>query len=169
MRVHLDDCSDLWEEYINEAVDSIVVFTPYFDELLLNLFQECDLPYSEITLITQLDWMDSSDQNIKRLKLIVEMMNLGINILRLNQLHAKVLFVDGERAIFGSQNFTYYSTGSYEISTEIEYDDDSEEIFETLSEWQGFATEVTSEDLTAASNYRLVIGNSEDDDDDDDE
>ena len=169
MKIHLDDCSDLWEEYINEAYESIIVFTPFFDELLVRLLVECSLPYSEITLITQLDWVDDSELNLRRLKLIIQLMNLGVNVMKLDQLHAKVLFVDRERAVFGSQNFTFYSTQSYEISTEIELDDDSYEIFEKFYEWIELSTQVTSQDLVQASGYRLKFISSTDQDDEDDE
>ena len=80
MEIHLEDCSSLWEDYIQEATDSIVVFTPYFDWLLVSLFSSCELPYSDIYLVTQLDRIDSRSENITRINRIVELVNLGVNV-----------------------------------------------------------------------------------------
>ena len=130
MKIHLEDCSGLWKEYIQDASESIVVFTPYFDRLLVELFSSCELPYSEIYLVTQIDRIDSRPENLNRLDRIVQLVNLGVNVSILDRLHAKVLIVDDEHAFFGSQNFTKYSTESLEISTQISrYEDDLDEVF----------------------------------------
>jgi len=169
MEIYLQDCSYLWEEMINDAVDSIVVFTPYFDEILVDLFDECSLSYSDISLVTQLDWADSRDENIKRLNLILDLHNKGVRVSILNRLHAKILFVDGERALFGSQNFTRYSTDSFEITTVISYmDDESESTFETLSEWLELARPLSFDELTAASGGRMTYTTVEDLEEDED-
>jgi phosphatidylserine/phosphatidylglycerophosphate/cardiolipin synthase-like enzyme len=104
---------------MQETRESIVVFTPYFDRLLVEQFSSCELSYSKIYLVTQIDRIDSRPENINRLNTIVQLLNLGVNVNVLDRLHAKVLIVDDEHAFFGSQNFTNYSTGSIEISTQI--------------------------------------------------
>ena len=75
MQIHLEDCSGLWDEYIQDASESIVVFSPYFDWLLVNLFSSCELPYSDIYLVTQLDRIDSRSENLTRINRIVELVN----------------------------------------------------------------------------------------------
>ena len=152
MKIHLDDCSSLWEDYIQDASDSIVVFTPYFDWLLVNLFSACELPYSDIYLVTQLDRIDSRSENITRINRIVELVNLGVNVRILDRLHAKVLIVDDEHAFFGSQNFTNYSTESIEITTQISRsEDDVEEFFDYFTELLFESSNVTQLDIAFAS------------------
>jgi hypothetical protein len=152
MQIHLEDCSSLWEEYIQDAVDSIVVFTPYFDWLLVNLFSSCELPYSDIYLVTQLDRADSRSENITRINRIVELANLGVNVRILDRLHAKVLLVDDEHAFFGSQNFTNYSTESIEVTTQISRsEDDADEFFDYFAELLLEASNVTQLDIAFAS------------------
>lgn len=154
MEIHLDDCSELWEEYINEAKDSIVVFTPYFDWLLVNLFSNCELPYDDIFLVTQLDRSDASEENIARLNRIVELMNLGVNVRILDRLHAKVLIVDDVHAFFGSQNFTNYSIDSIEISTQIDRSDGFDALFAHYDFLLNSARGVTVEELNEAAGSR---------------
>ena len=170
MKIHLDDCSGLWEEYIQEAVDSIVVFTPYFDWLLIDLFSKCELPYSNIFLVTQLDRIDTRSENLTRLDRIIELINLGVNVRVLDRLHAKVLIVDEEYAFFGSQNFTNYSTGSIEITTQIDSTDDFDEFFEYFSELLSSARLMTIEELNeAAGSTRFITADADEDEDEDED
>lgn len=172
MQIHLEDCSSLWEEYIQDATDSIVVFTPYFDWLLVNLFSSCELSYSDIYLVTQLDRIDSRSENITRINRIVELINLGVNVRILDRIHAKILVVDDEYAFFGSQNFTNYSTESIEITTQISRsDDDCDEIFDYFANLLLDARKVTQLELAVASGSisELLKEAYEDEDEDEDD
>ena len=172
MEIHLNDCSGLWEDYIQDATDSIVVFTPYFDWLLVSLFSSCELPYSDIYLVTQLDRIDSRSENITRINRIVELINLGVNVRILDRIHAKILVVDDEHAFFGSQNFTNYSTESIEITTQISRsDDDCDEIFDYFANLLLDARKVTQLELAVASGSisDLLKEAFEDGDEDEDE
>jgi hypothetical protein len=158
MKVHLNDCSKLWSDFIYYAQESVVVLTPYFDDVLEELFDECHLEYSQITLVTQLDRQDSSPENLKRLSLILEMNNRGVNVLILNRLHAKILLVDDEKALFGSQNFTKYSIDSFEITTEFTYDDDDFwEFIEELQDWIRLARPLSFKELSEASDFAVTF------------
>ena len=169
MQIHTQDCSGLWETYIQEASDSILVFTPYFDWLLVRLFSECDVPYSDITLVTQLDRVDSRSENITRLDRIVELWGLGVNIRILDRLHAKVLIVDDEHAFFGSQNFTNYSTESIEITTQIDRMDDFDEVFDHFSGLVYLARPVTVDELNEAAGYERYKSSDDDDEEEEDD
>ena len=172
MKIHLEDCSGLWEEYIQDASESIVVFTPYFDRLLVELFSSCELPYSEIYLVTQIDRIDSRPENLNRLDRIVQLVNLGVNVSILDRLHAKVLIVDDEHAFFGSQNFTKYSTESLEISTQISrYEDDLDEVFDHFSYLLIDSEPITQLDIAFASGALsdLIAGNEDEDEDEDED
>ena len=170
MQIHLEDCSSLWDEYIQDASESIVVFSPYFDWLLVNLFSSCELPYSDIYLVTQLDRIDSRSDNITRINRIVELVNLGVNVRIVDRLHAKVLIVDDEHAFFGSQNFTNYSTESIEITTQISRsEDDVDDFFDYFANLLLESRKVTQLELAVASGAvsALLKGDDEDHDDDD--
>ena len=170
MKIHLDDCSGLWEEYIQDATESVVVFTPYFDWLLVNFFSSCELPYSKIYLVTQLDRIDSRSENLTRINRMVELANLGVNVRILDRLHAKVLLVDNEHAFFGSQNFTNYSKDSIEITTQISrYEDDAEEFFEYFEDLLLEANDVTQLDVAVASGDFSALLESEDEVEDNDD
>jgi hypothetical protein len=170
MEIHLEDCSSLWADYIQDATESIVVFTPYFDWLLINLFSSCELPYSDIYLVTQLDRIDSRSENITRINRIVELVNLGVNVRILDRLHAKVLLVDDEHAFFGSQNFTNYSTESIEITTQISRsEDDADDFFDYFANLLLEARKVTQLELAVASGAVSALLKGDDDDDDDDD
>ena len=152
MEIHLEDCSSLWEDYIQSAQESVVVFTPYFDRLLVDLFTKCELPYSDIFLVTQLDRIDDRPENISRLNRIIELVNLGVNVKILDRLHAKILLVDDEHAFFGSQNFTNYSMESIEITTQVSRsEDDCDEFFEYFSDLLVDARTVTQLELAFSS------------------
>jgi hypothetical protein len=157
VQIHLSDCSGLWEEYIQEAAESIVVFTPYFDWMLVTLFSECELPYSDIHLVTQLDRIDARSENLKRLDRIIELMNLGVNVWVTDRLHAKVLIVDDEYAFFGSQNFTNYSMESIEISTQIDRSDGFDEVFDYFSGLLSVARSITIDELNEAAGSTRYI------------
>lgn len=130
LEIHLEDCSSRWFDWVIEAKDSVVVFTPYFDQLLIDIFEESTLPKSEITLVTQLDWGDNNSKTFNKVRNILKMNQMGIEVRILDRLHAKILIADWDRAIFGSQNFTNYSTGSVEISCEVDrYGDNFDEAF----------------------------------------
>lgn len=166
MKIHLEDCSNIWEDYIQEATDSIVVFTPYFDWLLVNLFSSCELPYSDIYLVTQLDRIDSRSENITRINRIVELVNMGVNVRILDRLHAKVLLVDDEHAFFGSQNFTNYSTESIEITTQISRsEDDVDDFFDYFANLLLESRKVTQLELAVASGDISALLQDEDEDD----
>lgn len=150
----MEDCSEIWNEWISEATSSVLIFTPYFDELLSHLIEDTELAFSEICIVTQLDWMDKSSQNITRLRLILRLVMKGVRVRLLDRLHAKVLFVDNEKVIFGSQNFTLYSTGSYEISTELDFGDVYfDEVEAKLGDWLESSSEISFEDFAGVVQF----------------
>jgi len=153
MKIYTEDCSDLWEEYIQDATESIIVFTPYFDWVLVNMFSECDLPYENISLVTQLDWIDSRSENLARLDRIAELLDLGVDVRICNRLHAKVLIVDQYHAFFGSQNFTKYSAESIEVTTQIDRSEDFYEFFKFFKRLKLTSRVATLEELNEAAGH----------------
>ncbi len=152
MDIYLEDCSNLWAEYIRDAFRSVVVFTPFFDEWFTTLFDQTDVPYEDIWLVTQLDWVDDRPENKRRVALMKQLLIKGVNVQVIDRLHAKILVVDWEYAFFGSQNFTRYSTGSIEISSLV-YREENKELFSQLKALLDQSHEVTLDDLMAAVGF----------------
>lgn len=154
---------------VEEASDSIVVFTPYFDHILVNLFAISDDENIQKTLITELDWVATSAQDRKKLVYILRLIGDGVDVRILNRLHAKILVVDNERAIFGSQNFTSYSTSSFEISTEIEYGDNDEGFFDEIDDLLRISRPISWGELEEVFGSASTWFSEYDDDDEDPE
>lgn len=155
--VFLEDCSENWEGLIESAKEQIVIFTPFFDMLIIELLINCELPYSDMVFVTQLDYVDSSGKNIERLLGLVSLLALGINVRVLDRLHAKALIIDERKAIFGSQNFTGYSRGSYEISTYIEKNNESLHVFVGFEDWLAESRRLSTNELVEASDSSQLV------------
>ena len=133
-----------WLEIAKSARSQLVIFSPFLDEMVDHLFEECPLEWNKLGLVTQMDWQDLSMQGITKRVVINELIDHGVDVRYLPRLHAKAIVSDWDRAVIGSQNFTYYSQGSYEISFELdrfEEGADLDEVFETLNEWWDSAGE----------------------------
>jgi len=127
-----------WREVAQSAQSQLIIFSPFLDEMVIHLFEECDLGWEKLGLVTQDDWEDFSQQGFTKKLVISQLISNGVDVRYLPRLHAKAIVADWDRAVMGSQNFTYYSQGSYEISFELDrYEDgaDLDEVFETFNEW----------------------------------
>jgi phosphatidylserine/phosphatidylglycerophosphate/cardiolipin synthase-like enzyme len=72
-----------------------------------------------------------------------------VDVRYLPKLHAKAIVSDWDRAVIGSQNFTYFSQHSYEVSfilDRFEEGADLNEVFDTLNEWWDLSGEDFEED-----------------------
>lgn len=138
-----------WLEVAQSAQSQLVIFSPFLDEMIIHLFEECPLNWEKLGLVTQLDWEDTTMQGLTKKVVLRRLIDNGVDVRYLPRLHAKAIVSDWDRAVIGSQNFTYYSQQSYEISFLLDrYADDAEldEIFETLNEWWDLAGERYEED-----------------------
>lgn len=138
-----------WLEIAESAQSQLVIFSPFLDEMIIHLFEECPLNWEKLGLVTQLDWEDTTMQGLTKKVVLRRLIDNGVDVRYLPRLHAKAIVSDWDRAVIGSQNFTYYSQQSYEISFQLDrYADDAEldEIFETLKEWWDLAGEDVEED-----------------------
>lgn len=137
-----------WLEIARFAESELVIFSPFLDEMVLHLFEESDLNWDKFGVVTQNDWEDLTAQGINKKVVLNRLINLGVEVRYLPRLHAKAIVADWDEAVIGSQNFTYYSQDSYEVSFRLDRngeDSDLEEIFETLNEWWYLAGEVSDE------------------------
>ena len=133
-----------WLEVAKAATTRLIIFSPFFDEMVLHLFNESPLDWNKKGLVTQLDWEDSTLQTFNKEIVIKRLIEYGADVRILPRLHAKAIVSDWDRAVIGSQNFTYYSQESYEISFALDRfaeDSDLDEVFESLEEWWDLAGE----------------------------
>jgi hypothetical protein len=131
-----------WLEVAESAQSQLVIFSPFLDEMVLHLFEECPLGWDKLGLVTQMDWEDLTMQGLTKKIVINQLINNGVDVRYLPRLHAKAIVSDWDRAVIGSQNFTYYSQYSYEVSFKLDrYEEgaDLDEVFETLSKWWDLA------------------------------
>lgn len=133
-----------WLEVAESARSHLVIFSPFFDEMVLNLFDKCPLEADKLGLVTQMDWQDSSLQSLGKKIILNQLINSGVDVRFLPRLHVKAIVSDWDRAVIGSQNFTYYSQNSYEVSFKLDRfaeNADLEDTFDTLNEWWDLAGE----------------------------
>ena len=132
-----------WLEVAKSAQSQLIIFSPFLDEMVLHLFEECPLGWDKLGLVTQMDWEDSSQQGFTKKVVINQLIDHGVDVRYLPRLHAKAIISDWDMAVIGSQNFTYYSQKSYEISFKLDRYEEGGlgEVFDTLSEWWDLAGE----------------------------
>jgi hypothetical protein len=138
-----------WLEVAEYAQSELVIFSPFLDEMVIHLFEECSLGWDKLGLVTQMDWEDFSQQGFTKKVVINQLIRNGVDVRYLPRLHAKAIVADWDRAVIGSQNFTYYSQGSYEVSFKLDrYEDgaDLDDAFETLNAWWDLAGEDLDDD-----------------------
>jgi len=138
-----------WLEVAQSAQSQLVIFSPFFDEMVIHLFEESGLEWGQLGLVTQMDWKDSSLPGVTKRVVMDRLLENGVDVRYLPRLHAKAIASDWDRAVIGSQNFTHYSQHSYEISFKLdrfEQGADLDEVFETLNEWWDLAGEEVEED-----------------------
>jgi phosphatidylserine/phosphatidylglycerophosphate/cardiolipin synthase-like enzyme len=147
------DAYRAWKRRIQEAAESIVVFTPYLDSLLDRLLRNSALEAEAISVVTDLSPASGALDYRAQLIGVRALLRRGVEVRSLLRLHAKVLLCDWRIATIGSQNFTSYGRGSRE-TTAVPLDDLGESGFvATLREW--FETSV-SVDITLVE--RLLAG-----------
>ncbi len=138
-----------WKGVAESARFNLIIFSPFLDSMVTHLFEECPLPWDKLGLVTQNDWEDFSRQSIRKEVVIDDLLEKGVDVRYLPRLHAKAIVADWDRAVIGSQNFTFYSQDSYEISFEMDrYAEGAEldEIFNRLEEWWEEAGELLESD-----------------------
>lgn len=138
-----------WLEVAKSARSQLVIFSPFLDEMVEHLFEECPLEWRKLGLVTQVDWVDLTSQGINKRLVMNRLVRLGVDVRYLPKLHAKAIVSDWDRAVIGSQNFTYFSQYSYEVSFVLDrFEEGAEldEVFETLSEWWDLAGEEEEEE-----------------------
>ena len=129
------DAYRAWKRKVQEAAESVVVFTPYLDSLLDRLLRNSALEAEAMAVVTDLSPASGALDYRAQLIGVRALLRRGVEVRSLFRLHAKVLLCDWRTATMGSQNFTSYGRGSRE-TTAVPPDDLGESRFvATLGEW----------------------------------
>ncbi|MEV8518150.1 phospholipase D family protein [Dactylosporangium sp. NPDC051484] len=137
------DVYRIWKQRVAEASESVWVFTPYLDKLLVRLLAASTaVPVTAIDVVTDLSPASGSANYRTKLLAIRSLLTDGIAVRTLPRLHAKVLVVDGRGVTVGSQNFTTYARGSREATAVPQRDMSDTRFLATLGEWLSDATVV---------------------------
>lgn len=138
-----------WLKVAESAQSQLIIFSPFLDEMVIHLFEKCSLGWDKLGLVTQMDWEDATMQGLTKKVVINRLIDNGVDVRYLPKLHAKAIVSDWDRAVIGSQNFTYFSQHSYEVSfilDRFEEGADLNEVFDTLNEWWDLSGEDFEED-----------------------
>ena len=95
-----------WKKKVQEATQSIVVFTPYLDGLLDRLLRNSKLQEDAVAVVTDLSPASGALDYRAQLIGIRALLRRGIEVRSLLRIHAKVLVCDWCTVTIGSQNFT---------------------------------------------------------------
>lgn len=124
-----------WGSAIRSARESVTIFSPFLDGLALSLLtKNSEIPLEAVKIITTLD-SQSLTEWPNKLWSIKKLIRNGISVFELARLHTKVLLVDDNVVIFGSQNFTNYARESKEASAGP-FESDRTRFLKTLQNWR---------------------------------
>jgi uncharacterized protein YukE len=110
------DMVPTWRKQISSAKSSIILVSPYLDDLVFDLLTKANVPASHITVLTDLAPSGNPKFYKKQLETLLKLKEIGYKIVALERVHAKLLITDNESISLGSQNFTRYGRQSKEVS-----------------------------------------------------
>ena len=135
------DVYHIWKTRVSAAEESITVYSPFFDRLLISLLGNAQVDNESITIVT--DLIPSSLLEMpNQLRALKRALSDGINVLSTPRLHAKVLLIDDKFVVAGSQNFTSYGRKSKECTAAPATTMAGSRFVETLLRWRDDATSV---------------------------
>lgn len=134
-----------WRQRVKEATESVIVFSPFFDSLLLRLLKvNTTLSPDNISVVTFF-----SADNLLELKgqliTVKKLIKTGIKVYQLDRLHAKVLLTDDKWVTVGSQNFTKNGTLNKETTVMPKESLENSVFIQTLKEWLQEAIPINEE------------------------
>ncbi|WP_281628495.1 phospholipase D-like domain-containing protein [Vibrio sp. St2] len=157
-----------WKKRVAKADQSITIYTPFFDKLLVNLLKQTELDKMHVTIVTDLNPTSILEQP-KQLKTLKHLLSEGFNVLNAPRLHAKVLLTDDAYITLGSQNFTSYARKSKECTAIPAASLDNTKFVKTLLEWreeaepidEAFVDLLLSELSSQFKQYKKLLKNTE--------
>jgi len=137
-----------WKKEIISAKESIILLSPYLTSNTANLVLRNADP--EITRVCTVFSFDNFVFGASSIKTLRQLRNLGIPLLHLEKLHAKVLLIDQTFASIGSQNLTFGGTRNKEASITIANSKQLTKLRELIDEWLEDATPITEQMISKA-------------------
>lgn len=132
-----------WKVMIENADNSIKIFTPYLDSTVNKLIKSVSKDV-EIQIITSLE-SDNLFQKEYQIDALIEAMNDSVTIKNLEGLHAKVLMVDYKNISLGSQNFTKRGRKNKEAGFISDTSFEGAYFIKVLEEWISESRDVSIE------------------------
>ncbi len=118
------DVYEIWQSAIKRATDEILVVTPYFNNVLKDLLnsklQSSSFESKNIKILTRFS-SELAWGNKEQLSVGIELIEMGVELKQLNNVHAKLLIVDKIELVLGSQNFTNNGRAAKEASVSVWY------------------------------------------------
>lgn len=140
---HAADIYPYWKRALAAAEDSAVIFTPYLDALLPRLLTST--PDIYVTVVTDLSPQSGAQDYLAQLQALKKLLTADIDVRTLDRLHAKILWIDKGRVVYGSQNFTTYARRSREASTTPAEDLAGSTFIAMLQQWLEESTPIDGE------------------------
>lgn len=136
------DVYPTWKRGLQDARATAWILTPYLDHSLVRLLENAG---DQVRLLVVTDLAPEAGPANYRKKLLAlkKLVERGTEVRTLPRLHAKVLVIDGDHLIAGSQNFTSYARSSKEVTAVG--DRESKRALETLARWMVEARPIDSE------------------------
>src|SRR5579883_3074823 len=130
----IDDISIIWKEEIGKTADKVVVFSPYLTS-----------PIAEEVLILNRTWLECDVYTLFEPEIFVtgasclrtlrNLIEAGVTVFSLPNLHAKIVLVPDHFASVGSQNLTKGGTAHREATAITTNSEQVEAIQSSLRNW----------------------------------
>lgn len=125
-----EDISPEWKKQIEDAKDSVVIFTPYFSDYLNSLLKLTNDKVKK-TVVTHNNIFDLV-RAPHQLRSMLQLMEECVELYCVDKLHAKVLIIDGKIKTAGSQNFSHNGTKNIEVTVSFNDSSSSAKVLSTL-------------------------------------
>lgn len=129
------DVVPAWRSALRRAEHSVLVVSPYLDDLVHDLVRKSSVPAAQIGILTDLSPEFGAVDYERQLKALKKLIELGCDVRSLARVHAKLLMVDEAVVTIGSQNFTGFARSSHEVTTVNPASQNGAAHVDTVLEW----------------------------------
>jgi hypothetical protein len=136
------DAYPRWRRRVKAAEESVRIYSPYLDDLVVRLLGNSELDAEDLSVVTDLSPVSGTLTYRRQLLAIRRLLKQDVEVRSLPRLHAKVLLVDGKSVTVGSQNFTSYARKSKETTAVPALDMSESRLVDTLERWYDVAKPV---------------------------
>ena len=137
------DIYSVWTSKIKKAESELLIVSPYFNKVLVNLIQSSLLDKENIKILTRIS-SDTAWEDKNQLSAALKLVEMGVELRELPNLHAKLLIVDRSDLTLGSQNFTLNGRKAREASVSALSQLDNSKFIDSIYLWWEEATPIPS-------------------------